>query len=203
MDRGRKTQGGVLMFVIGGHVVNRILDLCALVAGGIIAFTVLSISWGVFARYVLHSPVAWTLEINEYGLLFVTFLAAPWVLHHDKHVRVDLVLNSLKPRVRAGVMVWNSAVGVVVSLLIAYYGTLVTIDLIERGVHNSTLLEVPKGPLVAVVPFSCLLLGVEFLRQGLVYLRVARGIDTALGPHEALDIELPQSGVGSGLRGGS
>lgn len=187
------------MFVAAGRVFDRILDLCALAAGVIVAFIVISISYGVFARYVLHAPISWTIEINEYALLFVTFLAAPWVLHHEKHVRVDIVLDFLKPRVKAGLLAWNSVVGIVVSLLIAYYGTLVAIDLIERDVRNATLLEVPKGPLVAIVPFGCLLLGVEFFRRGLSYLKIARGVGEVTAMESNLDYS--PSVIASDVRG--
>ena len=77
---------------------DRILDSLAAMAGGLILFACLIVSYEVFMRYFLNSPTSWTLEISEYCLLWITFLGTAWLLREDGHVKVDLLSDRLKAR---------------------------------------------------------------------------------------------------------
>ncbi|MHB8983910.1 MAG: TRAP transporter small permease [Carboxydocellales bacterium] len=148
--------------------INRIIDLIfkgmLYLAGILIIFLMLSITLGIVMR-LMGRPLIWVIELNEYVLLYITFLVGPWVLRKDAHVRVDIVLNWVSPRIQTVLMVLNSLVGLCVSLLITFYGARVSLDLLLRGVYNPTLLSFPKGPLVAIIPIGFLLLSVQFLYQ--------------------------------------
>ncbi len=42
----------------------------------------------VIARYVLNKPTLYSVELSEYLLLFVAFMAAGWVMQNNRHVRM-------------------------------------------------------------------------------------------------------------------
>lgn len=146
-------------------LLDRILNLMVFLAGILLVFCMLSISLGVLSRYLLEWPISWLIEINEYVLLFITFLAAAWTLREGGHVKVDIVLNLLPTRMKMLVLLFNSLIGLIVTLLITYYGALVSVDLLLRGVYNPTLLSFPKGPLVAIIPIGTFFLALQFLRN--------------------------------------
>jgi len=54
------------------------------------------ILYGVFGRMIGLS-VVWTNELATYLMICVTYMAAPWVLKQDGHVKVDIFLSNLKP----------------------------------------------------------------------------------------------------------
>lgn len=148
--------------------INRIIDLIfkgmVYLAGILIIFLMLSITLGIVMR-LLGRPITWVIELNEYVLLYITFLVGPWVLRKDSHVRVDIILTMVPPRIRTVLMLLNSLVGLCVSSIITFYGARVSWDLLLRGVYNPTLLSFPKGPLVAIIPIGFLFLSVQFLCQ--------------------------------------
>ena len=43
--------------------------------------------------------IAWSNEASEYMLYLITLLAAPWLLRQGQHIRIDIVLRALPPRV--------------------------------------------------------------------------------------------------------
>src|ERR1051325_4425378 len=56
----------------------------------------------VFLRNVRVFPIAgleWANEISEAMLFLVTLLTAPWLLRRGQHIRVDIVLRAVPPRV--------------------------------------------------------------------------------------------------------
>ena len=57
-----------------GVFFDHILSICAWLACGCIIFSMMSINADVILRQFFKLPLIWVLEVNEYLLLYVTFL---------------------------------------------------------------------------------------------------------------------------------
>ena len=55
----------------------------------------------VFLRYVFNSPFIWGLEFNEWMLLMIFALAIPECTRQNGHIRMELVISNLSPRLQA------------------------------------------------------------------------------------------------------
>jgi TRAP-type C4-dicarboxylate transport system permease small subunit len=55
----------------------------------------------VFLRYVFNAPFIWSLEFNEWMLLVIFALAIPECTRQNGHIRMELVVANLPPRVQA------------------------------------------------------------------------------------------------------
>lgn len=55
----------------------------------------------VFLRYVFNSPFIWSLEFNEWMLLMIFALAIPECTRQNGHIRMELVVSNLSPRLQA------------------------------------------------------------------------------------------------------
>ncbi len=104
----------------------------------------------------------WLLEVSEYVLFAATFLAAPWVLRENAHVRVDLLLTAL-PRTAGRLLAGLADVlGLLISAVLTWYALRVTADALERGDLIFKELVVPEWPFFLVVVVSGCLLIAEF-----------------------------------------
>jgi TRAP-type C4-dicarboxylate transport system permease small subunit len=149
-------------------IFDRTIDLLAFLAAIMIIFTMLLVSAEVVMRYFLRRPIAWDVEITEYLLLYITFLAAAWVLKREGHVRIDILLNRLTPRSQAMLGIITSILGILICGALVWYGTLVTWDHFLRQVtYARSLLEVPYYPILAIIPVGSLLLMLQFVRRTL------------------------------------
>ena len=148
-----------------GTIFDRTTNFLAFVAAVLIIFTMLSVSVDVFMRYFLQRPMIWVLEVTEIILLFITFLGTAWLLRREGHVKVDIVLSHLNPRTQTLLSIISSIIGIIVCVVLVWYGTQVSYDYIQRGLYEPTLLEIPKGPLLAIIPVGSFLLLIQFLRR--------------------------------------
>ena len=148
-----------------GTIFDRTTNFLAFVAAVLIIFTMLSVSVDVFMRYFLQRPMIWVLEVTEIILLFITFLGTAWLLRREGHVKVDIVLSHLNPRTQTLLGIISSIIGIIVCVVLVWYGTQVSYDYIQRGLYEPTLLEIPKGPLLAIIPVGSFLLLIQFLRR--------------------------------------
>jgi C4-dicarboxylate transporter, DctQ subunit len=157
-----------------GRVFDFAIDKMARLADVILIFLMLSVCADVILRYFFNRPQAWVAEISEYLLLYITFLGAAWVLKNEGHVIVDVLVAQVSPKARAVLGVISSLIGAFVLLVVLWFGTMETLDLFKRGVHNPSVLEFPKAPLVAIIPFGSLFFMIQFLRRTFGFLRSLR-----------------------------
>lgn len=72
----------------------------------------------VVARYLLNSPFVWTGEIARFGLIWVTFLGAAFVMARGLHITVDVVSQPFGPRGRMILDISSSLITIVTALVI-------------------------------------------------------------------------------------
>jgi TRAP-type C4-dicarboxylate transport system permease small subunit len=131
-------------------------------AGVALACLAVLITIDVTIRNLGVGNFPWLLEVSEYVLFAATFLAAPWVLRENAHVRVDLLLTAL-PRTAGRLLAGLADVlGLVISAVLTWYALRVTADALERGDLIYKELVVPEWPFFVVVVVSGCLLIAEF-----------------------------------------
>lgn len=152
---------------LGGlmRVIDMITTGMAWIAGILVLLLMVAIVYSVATRYLLNLPQPAVLEMSGYMLLYVTFLGAPWLLHNDGHVRIDLLTNSLGPRSRRWFDAWTSLAGVFVSSLLLWKGTEVTLDYYQRAIIVMNILDTPQYLLLIAIPLGSFFLVIEFLRH--------------------------------------
>jgi len=139
-------------------------------AAALIIFDMLAVSVEVILRYFFTISISGLFEITEYSLLWITFLATAWILRNNGHIRVDLVINRLNPRRRAGLNIVSSIICIFLLVLITWYSVGITIHDFRTGFTQSTVLEPVKWPIEIIIPIGTFLLLVQLLRNTYGYL---------------------------------
>ena len=154
-------------------ILDRLNSVMAWIAALAIIFMMFAISYAVMMRYVWNKPVPWIVEISSYLMLYITFLGTAWLQRKGGHVEVDLFTGRLKPRVRAAFKTITSLGGAVVGFILAWKGSLVTVDYFQRDVTAIGILNTPQFLLMGIIPIGGFLLLVEFLLQARQQARLA------------------------------
>lgn len=154
---------------------NGILALGIGLACVLFAFVLLSVNAEIFMRYFLRKPLIWVVAVSEIILLYATFLGAAWVLKREGHVRMEAVLQRVKPRTQALVNAITSVVGAIAMSPIVWYGVQVTWSHYKRGLFRPTSLEIPDAVMLFIIPLGAFLFLVQSLISAYGYLRVGRG----------------------------
>jgi len=162
---------GVLMKV--GTIFDRILDGLAFLAGILLVIASFGVGVMIFSRYFLNRPMGWMIEIDEYILLYLAFLLAAWVLKKEAHVKMDVVIEHLSPRIRLVSNVIGSILGVMVCMVLTWFGTKVTWHLFQSGTLTTTYLQLPKYPFMFVIPFGSFMFMIQFIRRAYGFIRAS------------------------------
>lgn len=136
-----------------------------IVAATIFAAMLLAITYSVLGRELFGVRGAWTVEVSEYAMLYLTFLVAPWLLKEHGHVRLDIVLNSVPPRARAALVYLTSLVAACACVLLLWFSVRVTADYYQRDVVLLKALHVPQYLVLLAIPIGALTTVLRFVCQ--------------------------------------
>ena len=145
---------------------GRLLEVLAAVACALILGMTLMICADVLLRNVRVFPIAgleWANEISEAMLFLVTLLTAPWLLRRGQHIRVDIVLRAVPPRV-GWLFEWAvDLLGLGCCAIIAWYSARAALASFSAGSLSIKTLVTPEWWLLSVLPLAFGALTVEML----------------------------------------
>jgi TRAP-type C4-dicarboxylate transport system permease small subunit len=142
-----------------------LIEALGLLAGILVGIGTLLIALDVALRNLFVIGIPWLIEAVEYGMYAVTFLAAPWVLRHAGHVRVDVLLASMPARFARVLDRVADLLGLATSSVLLWYGIKVTLASMAAGSLVIKSLVFPEWWMLAVMPAASLLLVVEWARR--------------------------------------
>ena len=111
----------------------------------------------------LPRGVGWSNEVSELMLYGIAMLSAPLLLRQGRHIRVDIVLRVLPPRVAYGCEWIGDISGLLCCLWMVWYGSAATFRSFSSGAQSIKTLVMPEWWFLAPLPVCFALLAVEFV----------------------------------------
>lgn len=180
------------------RVVSRVNALSAWLGAAVILFMMFSISYGALTRkFSLPSPI-WIVQISEYSLVWVCFLATAWALSENKHVRVDILLSRVNEKRRVLLLLIQDTVSTVLCGIFCYLGILSTWEHFRDKVMDVGSIDVPKAWVLWVIPFGFLLLTLQFVLRSIEDVHSLKGKGASGGNPSSDD----EAGTNAGKAGG-
>ena len=141
----------------------RLFDLLAVVAALILLAMVVLVTADILLRNTARVGFAWANEITEYALYLITLLTAPWLLRRGQHVRIDMMLVLAPPRVAWLCEALADIVGLAASLVLIWYGIIMTVQSARLGSLTIKNLVFPEWWLLWPLPACFALVALEFI----------------------------------------
>jgi len=134
-----------------------------LLASAMVLIMTLLIGTDVGLRNAGLGGVAWSNEASEYMLYLITLLSAPWLLRQGKHIRIDIVLRALPPRIGWALEWVGDLLGLLCSLYFVWYGVKVLVASYLAGSISIKTLIIPEWWLLAPMPLAFVAVSIEFV----------------------------------------
>jgi C4-dicarboxylate transporter DctQ subunit len=147
------------------RLLDRIEGWLAAAATILLVAVTLSVCADVLMRTLFNSPIIWVVEIDEYALLYITFLGTAWTLRQGSHVRVDILIGLFPPAGRRILGMISSFLGIMVSVVLMAWGVVVTWDKFVSHAYKPTVINFPTWIVVIIIPIGSLFLAIRFARN--------------------------------------
>jgi TRAP-type C4-dicarboxylate transport system permease small subunit len=141
---------------------GRLLDACAAVSAAVVLALTTLFTLTVILRVTAGSRVTGDVELSEYAMVLITAFAAPWLLRQGRHVRLDVVLVNLPPRLAWRCELVGDAMGLAVSLLLLWYGARVLVVSALAGTRIVKEFTIPEWWTLWPLPLMFALVAIEF-----------------------------------------
>jgi C4-dicarboxylate transporter, DctQ subunit len=148
------------------RVFNWIIDFFAVVAAVMIGLMMVGVSIAVFMNYV-SQPIIWVIELSQYGLVLMTFLAAPWVLKRNGYVVMGLIREKQKPAVQRKMDLAIYFMGALTCMILVFYGAKVGMDYFQTNFtySDSSYFTIPAWSMEIWIPISFALMFIQFIKM--------------------------------------
>src|SRR5947209_10394457 len=141
----------------------RLFDFLAVIAAVTLLAMVTLVTADIILRNAIGMGFAWSNEVTEYALYLITLLTAPWLLRRGQHVRIDMMLVIVPPRLAWMCEAAADVIGLAASLVLLSYGTVMTAQSARLGSLTIKNLVFPEWWLLAPLPICFALLALEFI----------------------------------------
>lgn len=123
----------------------------------------------------LPQGLAWSNEVSEGMLYLITLCVSPWLLRQGLHIRVDIVLRALPPRLAWALEWLGDALGLACCVVMAWYAGGATWASYRAGAVNIKTLVTPEWWWLAPLPLVFVLLAIEMVFRMERLARAERG----------------------------
>ena len=141
-----------------GGVVERMTSVPCVILGGAMVIVVIS---GVFARYLMHSPMSWTEEVARFFMNWMALLGASIVTRHRAHLGLIYLIQKIP-------MPLQRLTKLITDGLIMFFLYLLTVEGFHMAVAAAGQTEPTTGITMNYVPLAGLLMMIQLALQMIV-----------------------------------
>ena len=145
------------------EVYGRLLEWMVLTACVLLLGITVLIGLDVLLRNLGLGGIPPSNELSEDALYLITILAAPGLLRRGQHIRIDILLRMMPPKL-AWLLEWaGDIIGIVCCAFFVWYGMRVTLASYASGSVSIKTLIMPEWWIFAPMPVCFLMIAVEFI----------------------------------------
>jgi len=150
-------------------VLNRLIDKAIEACGAIAMLSIVGmgalITVDVAMRSLGFGVVHGGVEAVEYLMFLIALFAAPWVLRHNAHIRIDFLLENARRPIALIFEVASNAVGLIVVGIFIFYAARIGLQSADeaRKIYKNFIF--PEWWIYAAASLALAMLWIEFLRR--------------------------------------
>lgn len=145
----------------------------------------------VFARYFFGAPFSWSEEVARLALIWMTFLAASFVMAEGRHIAVDVLSHRLSTQGQARLECFSHVIVAATCLLLMFGGSRFVWYV---GKVGSPSLGIPMSVWYGAVEFGLLLMAIHSIVNLLQVMATGQPtVREGMVEDEALHLELEPS----------
>jgi TRAP-type C4-dicarboxylate transport system permease small subunit len=142
--------------------VDRLSDVCAVVASAMLAGAMLIVVWMVGYR-ALGNSTYWEIELATYLIVAAVLVGSPYCLKTRGHIGVDLISEWLPPRGRRILARFLAVLGFAVCLYLTWIGLALTVEAWHSKEHSGSTWNPLRWPFFAMMPLGLGLTALQYV----------------------------------------
>jgi len=149
------------------NIMEKLYLACIVLSAAAVVVMTAIIPYGVVMRYLVHSPQSWPEPLAVLLMIVFTFIGGAGVYRAQVHIRINALLDFVKPEVRRKMLLVADALMVLACLFMVGYGAILVQTTWFQSIAEFPALSVGITYLpIPVSGFLTLLFVIEYLWIG-------------------------------------
>lgn len=153
-------------------VLNKVLGYIMAV---IVGMMVLGCCWQVVTRFILNNPSKYTEEFLRYALIWLTMIGAPYAYGQDKHLSINVVTRTFRPKNHLLNRIVIEAIVMIMSICVLIVGG-VMVTLNSAG-QISPAMQLPMQLYYVCLPISGILMVIYGINRIMQFTKQLKGVE--------------------------
>jgi TRAP-type C4-dicarboxylate transport system permease small subunit len=171
------------------HKLDWLLEkLEAFILAGSIMLMALNSVGNVFGRYLFNQSLYFSEELNQFLIIFVTFIGCSYAARQNRHISMSAFVEQLTGKPAAASMLLINLLTAILLLWLTW-ASIGYVQSAARIGRASSALQVPLHYIYLMIPLGLGMSGLQFLRHAFIQLQVLLGRREA--PPRHIDAPLP------------
>lgn len=145
--------------------IPKVLRVLAFIGGLSVIIMIISMTREVIGRYFFNAPTSWVVEICEHLMVVFTFLAGPYLLVLNAHVKVDIFYQNFTGRTKVIIDLIIDCLSIVYFGVLSWQSFLYSGRLLANWTTSSGGLGLPLFPIQVTVTIGTFLICLECVRR--------------------------------------
>jgi hypothetical protein len=145
------------------QIVGLVTKIAGVIAGALILATGFMIVYEIIVRGVFNAPTEWVTEVSTYCIIIAGFLGMGVAYAGNKHIKVDLFIQHLSPKVRCWIELVTCVLAVYYSYVFVTEGWAMTMLSLEFDNRAPTTLSTPLWIPQISMPAGLLILCLQLI----------------------------------------
>lgn len=142
-----------------------LMAFTAFIAAMLFAGMAVLVCVDVLLRNTGITSITWSVEVTEYMLMISAFLAAPWLVFANDHIRVDILVRGLTGKPKWWCDFVQNLICLLICAVLAGQSIYSMIDSAQQGGMVFKVLIFPDWWMAIPMVISFVLLTIEFIRR--------------------------------------
>ncbi|MET3506579.1 TRAP transporter small permease [Halalkalibacter oceani] len=121
-----------------------------------------SMLFGIGSRVMFNRSILWVTDFSGYAMVYVVFLAAPWILKEKGHVIVDIITGALSKKFLRVNSIIICTVSIFICILLLIFSAEITMGYYLNNTVMLNTIQWPKFALFLPIVIGFLMLGIRF-----------------------------------------
>lgn len=139
------------------NLLNSILYVDYIIAGGAFIILVGITFVGVIMRYVFRAPFAWLEEVQLFCFIWMAFMGGCIVFRQGNHICIDILVDAFPKQVAVWIQRGVAAVNTGALLYLMAKGTQY-VQQMNTSCRITNILRIPYALIYAILPVGCVLM---------------------------------------------
>ena len=128
------------------------------------------ITYDVLARNIFGVASPWSFDLSEYSLVWITFLGAPWILLQDRHVRIEIFIDSLPKSGQRMFGILVSVIAMFICAVLAWHTSIAAFGYYQNNIAMPRIWRIPRIWPYSIIPIGSILLTISFAFRLALYM---------------------------------